>query len=254
MSQPSPPPDPRVISYLALRKVIGLIGILLPFVLAGVNMLLVSRVIVQGSVSAYYYTGMRDVLVGGLCAIGVFLFAYHGYGFWDDRCTNAAGIFAVCAAFFPTAPPDPSFADTVAGWVHLTSAGLLFAVLAVIALWLFPKTVPGSVRSPRKKQRDLVFRVCGGVIAACLVLVPVEAFVIGAPIAGHHPLFWLEATAVFAFGVAWLVKGQAILKDPAPDPGTAPAAPHPAGAVAVGPAGDILIADTGNDRVRQVGG
>ncbi len=27
-----------------------------------------------------------------------------------------------------------------------------------------------------------------------------------------------------------------------------------AGAVAVGPAGDILIADAGNDRVRQVGG
>jgi hypothetical protein len=27
------------------------------------------------------------------------------------------------------------------------------------------------------------------------------------------PLFWLEAVAVFAFGVSWLTKGEVILAD-----------------------------------------
>lgn len=58
-------------------------------------MLLVSNVILQGSVSGYYYTGVRDVLVGSLCAIGVFLFSYSGYDDWDKWLTNAAGLFAI---------------------------------------------------------------------------------------------------------------------------------------------------------------
>ncbi len=31
--------------------------------------------------------------------------------------------------------------------------------------------------------------------------------------AAFHPEFWLETIAVVAFGICWLVKGQAILKD-----------------------------------------
>jgi hypothetical protein len=68
MSQAQPITDQRVISYLALRKAIGLIGILLPFVLAGAYMLVVSKIIVRASISDYYYTATRNVLVGDLCA------------------------------------------------------------------------------------------------------------------------------------------------------------------------------------------
>ena len=99
MSYTQPTSDQRVISYLTLRKAIGLIGILLPVVLAGVYMLLASKIIFQASISAYYYTSMRNVLVGALCAIGVFLFAYRGYGWQDNLCTNAAGAFAVGVAW-----------------------------------------------------------------------------------------------------------------------------------------------------------
>jgi len=58
-------------------------------------------------------------------------------------------------------------------------------------------------------------------------------------VARYQPLFWLEAVAIVAFGLAWLVKGQAILKD--------------RGTPRV-PAGDILAADTGSDRIRQITG
>ena len=213
---------------MALRKAIGLIGIALPFVLAVIYMLLASKLVLRGSVSDYYYTGSRDVLVGDLCAIGVFLIAYRGYGTWDNLCTNAAGAFAIGVAMFPTAPPDPSATAAVVGYVHLACAGLLFAMLAIIALFLFTRTDgrPGE-RPARKRQRDTVYQVCGGVIVACLVLVPVESFVLGAVVARYQPLFWLETVAIVAFAAAWLVKGQAILKDPGTPP--APPGPGPAG-------------------------
>ncbi len=213
MSTTTLPADARLISYLTLRKFIGLIGILLPFALVIINILLARKVVMQGSMSGYYYTDVRGVLVGSLCAIGVFLFAYRGYGGWDDALTDAAGLFAIGVALFPTAPANPSPEARNIGYVHLTFAGSLFAVLAVIALWQFTKTGPGTERTAQKKKRDLVYRICGIVIAVCLVLVPIESLVIGAPIQRFQPLFWLEAVAVVAFGVAWLVKGEAILKD-----------------------------------------
>ncbi len=71
--------DSRVISYRAIRKAIGIIGLLLPIALIEGKMYYFHDPGIQGSISSYYYTGMRDVLVGSLWAIGVFLFSYRGY-------------------------------------------------------------------------------------------------------------------------------------------------------------------------------
>jgi hypothetical protein len=224
--------DPGLISYLTLRKFVGLIGILLPFALVIIHMLLVRQVVLLGSVSGYYYTDVRGVLVGSLCAIGVFLFAYRGYDNWDNInwdnvLTNAAGVFAIGVALFPTAPVNPSTHARDISYVHLTCAGLLFAALAVISFWLFTRTDPAIGRTKQKKIRDLIYRGCGIVIALCLALVPIESLVIGAPIQGIRPLFWLEAIAVVAFGISWLVKGEAILKD------------KPSGGAATPPVGEL---------------
>jgi hypothetical protein len=89
-------------------------------------------------------------------------------------------------------------------------------MLAVIALFLFTRTDCPGGQSRQKRRRDLIYRTCGWVIVACLACVPVESFVLGPAVAGYQPLFWLEAVAIVAFGVAWLVKGQAILKDAPP--------------------------------------
>jgi len=218
--------DPGLISYLTLRKFVGLIGILLPFALVIIHILLAHQAVLLGSVSGYYYTDVRGVLVGSLCAIGVFLFAYHGYDNWDNinwdnTLTNSAGVFAIGVALFPTAPVNPSAHAKDIGYVHLACAALLFAALAVISFWLFTRTDPVIGRTKQKKIRDLIYRGCGIVIALCLVLVPIESLVIGAPIQGIHPLFWLEAIAVVAFGISWLVKGDTItiLKDKSQSPG-----------------------------------
>jgi hypothetical protein len=74
--------------------------------------------------------------------------------------------------------------------------------------------------TPRKLVRNVVYRVCGWVIAACLVLaVLIDLFVGDAVKAEYRPLFWLETVAVLAFGVSWLVKGEALLGDQTPEDG-----------------------------------
>jgi hypothetical protein len=64
-------------SYLFMRFCVGLLGIALPFALV-----LIDRYVFDGhpaprdSLSAYYYSGVREVFVGTLAAIGVFLVTY----------------------------------------------------------------------------------------------------------------------------------------------------------------------------------
>ena len=68
--QRSPAANALIINYKYLRKAVGWIGILLPFVLLVGNIVISSEL--PGSVSGYYYTGMRNVLVAALCVLGVF--------------------------------------------------------------------------------------------------------------------------------------------------------------------------------------
>lgn len=89
-------------SYLALRKAVGWIGILLPFTLMLGVFFIFKGEIIQKSISHYYHSGMGDVLVGALCAVALFMFFYSGHDKWDDRAGNVAAIFAIGVAWFPT--------------------------------------------------------------------------------------------------------------------------------------------------------
>ena len=59
----------------------------------------------QGSLSAYYYTPVQSVFVGGLVAIGVSLIAIRGRPGWEDALLNVSGILAPIVAFVPTTYP-----------------------------------------------------------------------------------------------------------------------------------------------------
>ncbi len=61
-------------SYMTLRKAVGWIGLLLPFVLMLGGYFIFKGKFVESSISYYYHTGMRDVFVGALCAVALFLF------------------------------------------------------------------------------------------------------------------------------------------------------------------------------------
>jgi hypothetical protein len=212
-----------VLSYLGLRRAVGVIGMALPFVLA-VGGLLRDGTGLQRSISHYYYTGMRDVLVGSLCAMAVFLYSYR-YDRPDAVAGLVAAVSAVGVALFPTTRGDRlvSAADPV-GVVHLLCAAAFFLTLAWFCLGLFTRTYPDRPPTRRKRLRNVVYRVCGVTIVVGVALVAVTPLLPAEWVAAVHPVFWLESLAVEAFGVAWLVKGRTLLTDGADGTSRAPAA------------------------------
>jgi hypothetical protein len=200
--------DQFVLTYLGLRRAVGFIGLLLPAVLLLGKQLLQGGDL-PGSISAYYYTEMRNVLVGSLCAIGVFLISYRPTTV-DDVISTLAGVFAIGVALFPTAAsghPDPAaFRIAV---VHTICATSLFLTLAAISYFRFPKPDPGTQLSdPAKKRRNVLYRTCGLIIAACVLVAVLDVLIGDARTTPSTRLFWLESAAVMAFGLAWLVKGH----------------------------------------------
>lgn len=61
----------------------------------------------QGSISGYYYTPARPVLIGTLVAIGVGLIIYRGNTTRENTLFDIAGFLAMMVAFVPTSPPTP---------------------------------------------------------------------------------------------------------------------------------------------------
>jgi len=136
--------NPAVLSYLGLRKAVGIIGVALPFVLI-IGKRLLEGPGIQSSISSYYYTDMRDVFVGSLCAIGVFLMSCRGYDCRDEIAGRLACFFAIGVALFPTTPSiSPNFEEVVIGGLHLAFAALLFVTLAYFCL--------RSSRKPRQTK------------------------------------------------------------------------------------------------------
>lgn len=203
-----------VISYLGLRKAVGIIGVALPFVLV-VGKILLQGSGLQESISGYYYSDMRNVFVGSLCAIGVFLMSCRGYDWRDEAAGIVACIFAIGVALFPTTPyVGATSQDKLIGTLHLTFAAILFLTLAYFSLALFTETNPDKDPTPQKLKRNTVYRVCGFTILGCILLmVVVKLPGVKTVLEPISPVFWLESLAVIAFGVAWLTKGETILKD-----------------------------------------
>jgi hypothetical protein len=209
--------DPRelnntlVLSYLDLRKSVGVIGILLPFVVAIGKMLLDGPGLLS-SVSSYYYSSMGDVFVGSMCAIGVFLWSYRGYDARDAVAATIASICAIGIALFPT-PPDTGVKEISLN-IHIVFAAIFFLVLAYFALVLFRKMHPAIRPTRMKLVRNKVYTICGYTILMAIALIAAYRFVpADSPIEGLSPVFWLESLAIVAFGVSWFVKGEAILQD-----------------------------------------
>ena len=248
MSQQSTESKALVVSYLFLRRAVGWIAILLPIVLL-VGNLISSAASPPESMSGYYYTDMRNIFVGSLCALGVFLVAYNGYDNVDRWVTTIAGLGAIGVAFCPTKPavclpgaatcPAPSVRQlathqTVVGDIHLGFALVAFVMLGLMAL-RFAKTGPtppglglaGQLRyglgfgtpaagtpaagQPRDSATDtVIYRVSGITVFACVLLAILANLLPASVNASWRLLFIFEAVAVIAFGVSWFAKGHTI--------------------------------------------
>lgn len=203
-----------VISYLALRKSIGILGLTFPFILVFGGFLINTQI--QTSVSEYYHTGMRDIFVGILFAVATFLLAYKGYDRKDAIAGNIAGMCAVGVALIPTTPDNnPTDRQVLIGMLHLLFAAGYFCTLAYFCLFLFTKTNTDTPTA-RKLQRNRVYKISGFLILFSIALIALIVALpdqLVEPLMIYKPVFWLEAIAIIAYGFAWLVKGEAILAD-----------------------------------------
>ena len=221
-SQLSEKANTLVLSYLSIRRGIGLIGILLPVLLAPFGWLLFA-IPFQDNLSSYYHTEMRDVFVGSLCAIGIFLFCYRGYDSIENWTANLGCFSALGVALFPLDPnSDPLYQRSIVGYVHSFCGGLFFLTLAMYSLFHFPSaSVAKHEIAPHEAERNFIYRSSGLVILLSMLAMGTYLFLFPAEwkrtFNQYNFLLWMEWIAVWAFACAWLTKGRTMVADLAVD-------------------------------------
>lgn len=161
-----------------------------------------------GSISDYYYSPVRSILVGALVAIGPVLISIKGREGWEDTMLDLAGMLAPVVALVPAPlpssragvdcppgvtrciPPEflPSVQNNIAALVVLGAAALVFTWLSA-----------GSVLRRRRSTRYGFAAACGVWFAfAGVFVVARDFFMTVAHYAAAVPFFVLIA------GVAYL--------------------------------------------------
>lgn len=242
--RPERPKDADTVRNLRLG--VGAVGTLLPVTLILGNLIVGDKTIIPSSMSGSYYTSTRNLFVGSLCALGVFLIGYRGDTRPQDLYTSLAGVCALLVAFFPTAPPPPPKCPpppknwapppkcppppTEPAWInylHLSAAAVLILTLGLFCLVSFTQfSKPGKTQSKSMADR---LRACVRGFTAwmnsarnslkqpgqstlyliCGALVLVSELGAAATVIwppGWPLLYLFEAVAVFAFGSAWLAE------------------------------------------------
>jgi len=209
-------------SYLLMRAAIGFIGVALPIgLLLGDGFLFMGVRPARGSLSAYYYSGMRDVFVGSLCAAGVFLLTYKVFEHnLDNTLSIIAGTAAIGVALFSTGRPKDSdvglsplqklLGEQTVTTVHYVCATVFILSLGIITFFF-------GVREGRRSQQRDGHRAsrsptfwrrfhwsCAGAIGLSV------AFIAASMLSGWFTGYSLiigETAAILAFGLSWLMKG-----------------------------------------------
>jgi len=196
------------VSYRNLRQSIGFLGLIMPFVVRLGAIYFENNYSVQ-SISAYYYTGMRDVLVGTLVLIGVLLACYRTPEKQDTFIGLTAGLAAIGMALFPTDPANAHLCYVIKSFLgfHEAFAGIFFGAIFYLVYFRFRAMTP-QVPTPEKIMRNRIYKASGLVMLFAFIAIGLlNKFANGASI------FWPETAAVVAFGIAWLVKGQRFFAD-----------------------------------------
>lgn len=214
---------------LTLRKVIGILGMGLPFLLF--LFLYIDTDLAQPlqSISHYYYTRVASVFVAILSVLAMFLIIYKGKEPIDFFISLTAGLFALCVVCFPTGNItetccDGNFVYSVTylkisafrEGFHYASAGIFLGCLAYMSLFLFTKSDKSPQhRGSKKVVRNRIYRVCGILMIAAILVIGAGYFeLISRTFYENNQLtFWMETVAVESFGFSWLIKGETLFKD-----------------------------------------
>src|SRR3954452_21225836 len=112
LTTPARPTDPDswegryVRAFLWLRSLVGVLGIALPLIVILIDRFAYSeRPFPRGSISVYYYSGVRDLFVAIMASTGVFFIAYKlTEKTLENTLSIVAGVSAILIPLFPTKP------------------------------------------------------------------------------------------------------------------------------------------------------
>lgn len=212
-----------------LRITVGVLGMLLPVLLWLFTNVYSNYNGCIPSISHYYFTrscGVLEIVVG---VLAIFLLIYKGDKPIDFWLSTIAGIGALLLLLFPTGnlfgletgiynnvtvtklidnPGREKF--------HLASAGTFLACLAFMSLFVFTRPNPKlAVQTHQKKLRNVIYVFCGVImllalatVLLCFIFLEDDTWY-----NAHHITYWMEVVAVEFFGLSWMTKGKAFLKD-----------------------------------------
>lgn len=185
------------LAYLKTRRFVGVVAFLLPSVLLVVGG-------AHRTISSYYHSALRDIFVGVICAVAIFLYfdditteeseEASWVPVWNNRIGNLTAFAALGVAFIPTIregePPNWQ------SYIHVAASLLLFACMIAFSLWLY--CFDGIENTP---GWNALHRVCGAIIIVMLV-----AAVFGTVLRTN--IFWVESIGVMTFAVSFFFKGE----------------------------------------------
>jgi hypothetical protein len=235
--------DPQLISHYTLRKAIGWLGMLLPFILLIGNYIINESTILKtnfwvnkhctnyiaesawkSSISHYYYTAMGEAFTGVLIAVGLFMICYKGYpkkegdkGLTDNATTSLAGIFALLVVIFPTSNDDACIGDNFrvfvssefTGKCHLVFACLFFGMLIHMCYFNFRRGETAQLFGKGVHQK--FYKLCAVVMLLCIVCCGIYILWLEKRfpyLVKMRLVFVFESIALVAFGLSWLTKGK----------------------------------------------
>jgi len=189
----------NLFDYKTLRFLLGLIALSLPFT---VSLASSTRLY---SISGAYYSDAKYILIGTLILVGILFFAYSGHSVLESRASKVAAVAAIVSAIFP--PACTNCSETIFSQVHFVSSAVLFLILAYFCLVPFQKNTRGALG--KRARRSLVYRICGWTMLGCIVgLFLANIFLSAGTINEFRLTYYGEATALIAFGIAWIVSGK----------------------------------------------
>jgi hypothetical protein len=204
------------ISYFTLRKLIGWLGLLLPW---AVWIIAQSR---EDSVSDYYYTQSGVLFTSVLTLVGAFLITYRGYEkkedevFSDNLLTCTAGVLILIVAAIPTpydgdlafCPTPVCFENDAWGTIHFGAATLFFVVMGYMSAFHFVKGEKPFTEDKLKRNR--IYRTCGYGMWIVLILTGI-LILLEKQFPIDRLVFWSEVILLILFGTSWLVKGKGLV-------------------------------------------
>ena len=210
-------------SYYRIRKIIGLLGIALPILIYTFHGEILS------SISHYYYSRSAVFFIAILSAFGLLLISYKGYEkdkdteiFSDNLITHIGGIAALLVVLLPTTCIGSNSAEItnmcllqnyplfghdneIIRIIHLLSAGVFLFTMGYMSIFRFTK---GKL-TDEKKTKNRIYRFCGIAVWISICILAVESILPNFHFT-EYDVFIFETVSVVAFGIAWLVKGEAI--------------------------------------------